>query len=647
MSLAPNLKPVTDLLGVDAATVKKVLAAWGPGKFDAELFLDGKGFRPDGKTAATLIPPAYGLAGVEPPHVHRLGLGPVLERVRRDPRDARPGQLLRRAPRQRAEVPGRRAQQDGPHALQRRQGPLQAARRCRPTSCRSPRRSRRAGRSTRPPRSAARRSSTARATCASCHMPPTFSEPGNNLHTPASICTDDFQAQRSPTNAYRTTPLGGLGTRTKGGYYHDGRYRTLGQVVAALQQLLRPRPDRQRAVRRGRVPEEPVIAACLDAECTPPEGRDAPAPRLRRGPRTVPAMLDAVADPVRLRIVRHLARPRHGHARRARRGRGRAPRTRSAPTSPRWRQADVLVSTQKPASGPGPPGVGVPPRRRAGACRARTSSSSPACSPRRSCAPARTRSRCERPAPTGAATSSGRPGRRDSRPPSSRARLSALGSTPTVDGETVRISGCPCAVVSPDHPEIVCALATGLVEGVLAASGSDLRVGDHDKHPEAAALHAAPDDAGAERRRAATPRGAARSLALGRNEVELDLDHAAGDAAHREAHPAEELAGGAVLGQRRRLQPRDAVGAGVLDEQAGERRADPAALPRVGDRERDVGDVAPADAAAYRATPTKRPRGRRATSAACVRPSTSVKYAISLPRATAWARGTSASASAR
>src|SRR4051812_27476271 len=64
VSLAPNLKPVTDLLGVDAATVKKVLGAWGPGKFDAELFLDGKGFRPDGKTAATLIPPAYGLAGV-------------------------------------------------------------------------------------------------------------------------------------------------------------------------------------------------------------------------------------------------------------------------------------------------------------------------------------------------------------------------------------------------------------------------------------------------------------------------------------------------------------------------------------------------------------------------------------------------------
>jgi hypothetical protein len=64
ISLAPDLSAVTSLLGVDEATVKKVLAAWGPGKFDAELFLDGKGFRPDGKTAATLIPPAFGLAGV-------------------------------------------------------------------------------------------------------------------------------------------------------------------------------------------------------------------------------------------------------------------------------------------------------------------------------------------------------------------------------------------------------------------------------------------------------------------------------------------------------------------------------------------------------------------------------------------------------
>ena len=63
-SLAPNLKPFTDLLGVDEATVKKVLNSWGPGRFDAVLDKDGKAFRPDGGQAGTLIPPAFGLAGV-------------------------------------------------------------------------------------------------------------------------------------------------------------------------------------------------------------------------------------------------------------------------------------------------------------------------------------------------------------------------------------------------------------------------------------------------------------------------------------------------------------------------------------------------------------------------------------------------------
>ncbi len=64
VGLSPNLQPVADLLGVDVPTVKTVLNSWGPGKFDAELFMDGKAFRPDGGSAATLIPPAFGLAGV-------------------------------------------------------------------------------------------------------------------------------------------------------------------------------------------------------------------------------------------------------------------------------------------------------------------------------------------------------------------------------------------------------------------------------------------------------------------------------------------------------------------------------------------------------------------------------------------------------
>ena len=62
--MSPDLSAVANLLQVDQATVRNVMTSWGPGKFDAQLFLDGKAFRPDGKTAATLIPPAYGLAGV-------------------------------------------------------------------------------------------------------------------------------------------------------------------------------------------------------------------------------------------------------------------------------------------------------------------------------------------------------------------------------------------------------------------------------------------------------------------------------------------------------------------------------------------------------------------------------------------------------
>ena len=61
--MSPDLSAYTALLGVDVETVKKVFASWGPGKFDALLNLDGKAFRPDGKSAATLIPEAFGHAG--------------------------------------------------------------------------------------------------------------------------------------------------------------------------------------------------------------------------------------------------------------------------------------------------------------------------------------------------------------------------------------------------------------------------------------------------------------------------------------------------------------------------------------------------------------------------------------------------------
>jgi CxxC motif-containing protein (DUF1111 family) len=70
-----------------------------------------------------------------------------------------------------------------------------------------------------------------KAKCATCHVPPLFTEPGWNMHTPAEIGIDDFQAKRSPDERYRTTPLKGLWSHTKGGFYHDGRYAALLDVV--------------------------------------------------------------------------------------------------------------------------------------------------------------------------------------------------------------------------------------------------------------------------------------------------------------------------------------------------------------------------------------------------------------------------------
>jgi hypothetical protein len=73
-----------------------------------------------------------------------------------------------------------------------------------------------------------------KASCARCHVPPLFTEPGWNLHTPDEIGIDDFQAKRSPDGRYRTEPLRALWDTQrihKGGFYHDGRFGTLNDVV--------------------------------------------------------------------------------------------------------------------------------------------------------------------------------------------------------------------------------------------------------------------------------------------------------------------------------------------------------------------------------------------------------------------------------
>jgi len=239
VSLAPDLSALTTLLGVDEATVKKVLGSWGPGKFDAELNLDGKAFRPDGKPAATLIPPAYGLAGVNL-HTWGGGWGTVtywnayvanLElNGRGNFLDARLDDAQQYPVAAKARLGHKQAAQDmvTPHlaALHFYQLalPVPAAR---------------AG--SFDAAAAARGKSTfdGKARCASCHVPPIFTEPGWNAHKAAEIGIDDFQANRSPDKSYRTAPLRGLMSHAKGGFYHDGRFADLAAVVEHYDQFFK------------------------------------------------------------------------------------------------------------------------------------------------------------------------------------------------------------------------------------------------------------------------------------------------------------------------------------------------------------------------------------------------------------------------
>jgi len=58
------------------------------------------------------------------------------------------------------------------------------------------------------------------------------------MHTPAEVGIDAFQADRSPDGRYRTAPLKGLWTHIKGGFYHDGRFATLRDVILHYDTLL-------------------------------------------------------------------------------------------------------------------------------------------------------------------------------------------------------------------------------------------------------------------------------------------------------------------------------------------------------------------------------------------------------------------------
>jgi cytochrome c5 len=230
IALSPSLAPFSTLLGVSEDDVRAVLNSWGPGRFDATLLLDGKAFRPDGKTAAVLLPPAFGLAGV---NLHTwTGWGAIshwnalvanLEMQGKgtfyDPRLNDAAKFPIAAANGFAEV------RNEPDLVTPRLAALQLYQLALPVPA-GPRGSYN--------RSAAKRGEAlfaGKAQCAACHVPPLYTEPGWNLHTPEEIGIDDFQSSRSPTDRYRTSPLRGLWTHAKGGFYHDGRFAELSDVI--------------------------------------------------------------------------------------------------------------------------------------------------------------------------------------------------------------------------------------------------------------------------------------------------------------------------------------------------------------------------------------------------------------------------------
>ena len=228
ISLTDNAQPIANLLHVDEPTLRNVLSLWGPGKFAAVLFMDGKAFRPDNKIAANLIPAAFGLRGID--LATYTGWGSIkywnsfvgnLEMHGKgnffDPRLNDPAKYPIAVENQFYNVT------NTPDLITPKLDALRAYQH----SIDAPK----------PPAGSfdkfaafrGRRIFFTKAKCDNCHKSPLYAD--NVLHTGAELGIDNFEAMRSPTGKYRTTPLGGLFAREKGGFYHDGRFATLLDVV--------------------------------------------------------------------------------------------------------------------------------------------------------------------------------------------------------------------------------------------------------------------------------------------------------------------------------------------------------------------------------------------------------------------------------
>jgi hypothetical protein len=230
IAMAPDLTVFTEALDTDIETVKKVLKSWGPGKFDAELNFDGKGFRPDGKSAATIIPEAFGHIGHNN-HTWTGGRGTVTYWNAYVANTQLMGQGIFYDPRlmNKEQYPiGAKLNLGNKRTTNDKVTDKLAALHFYQIAMPAPK----------PPKDsynadAAKRGETIfnnKAQCATCHVPPIFTEPGWNTHTAEEIGIDDFQASRSPEKTYVTQGLKGMWIR-KRGFYHDGRFPKLIDVV--------------------------------------------------------------------------------------------------------------------------------------------------------------------------------------------------------------------------------------------------------------------------------------------------------------------------------------------------------------------------------------------------------------------------------
>ena len=53
-----------------------------------------------------------------------------------------------------------------------------------------------------------------------------------------------------------------------------------------------------------------------------------------------------------------------------------------------------------------------------------------------------------------------------------------------IDDDEVVLSACPCPLVAPSRPEVLCGLAASVIEGMLSATGSRLRLVDTRHDPQ-------------------------------------------------------------------------------------------------------------------------------------------------------------------